>query len=401
MASRYVGKVGLLLKQDGFWGAVKGVFHAVVALAKPIGSGDILFISSGLVGDSSRYRVRNVMEELEGHGFVCKSTVQENPALPSCVKKFKVFVFHKAAFIPQVENLFILAQKAGKEIIFETDDLLFEPELVKDQDFFKNSNEMMKQFYANGVGCEFVGDQYVKTCTTTTTFLAEKLRQHGKKVFIVPNKLSKKDIAVATKNIEIKTKKADEADKNNESEKVVSLGYFSGTHSHNKDFEVAADALLRIMEKYSNVMLFLAGPLDISESFEKFSNRIIKFPFVSREEHFGNLAEVSINIAPLEIGNPFCEAKSELKFFEAAIVKTPTIASATQTFKEAIEDGVDGFLASNSDEWFEKLERLVASHDLRKAMAEKAYQKTIRKYTTQNSNNEEYYEYLKSKVHKA
>ena len=38
------------------------------------------------------------------------------------------------------------------------------------------------------------------------------------------------------------------------------------------------------------------------------------------------MARFDVNLAPLEAGNPFCEAKSELKFFEAALVDVPTVS---------------------------------------------------------------------------
>jgi len=101
---------------------------------------------------------------------------------------------------------------------------------------------------------------------------------------------------------------------------------------------------------------------------------------------------------PLEIGNPFCEARSELKFFEAAIMKVPTIAAATQTYRGAIEDGVTGFLAENELEWTEKLGRLIEDENLRCAMGERAREKTLKDYTNKNSHNEEYYNYLRTNL---
>jgi len=100
----------------------------------------------------------------------------------------------------------------------------------------------------------------------------------------------------------------------------------------------------------------------------------------------------------VEIGDPYCEAKSELKFFEAGVVKVPTVAAATQTFKEAIEDGVDGFVASTDQEWFDKIEKLILDENLRRAVGEKAREKTLQKYTVKNSHQEEYYNYLRSKL---
>src|SRR5438270_307388 len=75
-----------------------------------------------------------------------------------------------------------------------------------------------------------------------------------------------------------------------------------------------------------------------------------------------------INLAPLEPSNPFCEAKSELKFFEAAVVGVPTIASATEPFAAAIEDGVSGLLANDAEGWRRALDLLVSSKDRRRAI---------------------------------
>src|SRR6202035_5617488 len=61
------------------------------------------------------------------------------------------------------------------------------------------------------------------------------------------------------------------------------------------------------------------------------------------------LARFDINIAPLEVGNPFCEAKSELKFFEAALVEVCTVASPTGPLQRAIREGETGKLADTVD----------------------------------------------------
>jgi len=75
----------------------------------------------------------------------------------------------------------------------------------------------------------------------------------------------------------------------------------------------------------------------------------------------------------------------------------PTIASATRTFQEAILDGIDGFTASDTAEWVNKLERLILSPELRSRMGLEARKKALERYSTQTAKNEEYYTYLKSK----
>jgi len=406
MFSRYLGKIRAVIRQEGLFGAAKKIFRATGAILRPVDSGDILFISSGMVGDSSRYRALNVAEELQLHGFKCSAVIQEYPLLMSCADKFDIFIFHKVSNIPRIQKFIEKLKEKNKEIVFETDDLLFDYRYVREQDFFKNSNPLERKFFENGIGGEILADPYVKICTTTTSFLAEKLSEYNKQIFVVPNKLSKKDLTIANSILEAKkltklpasTRGDRLSTRGGKANEAIFIGYFSGTHSHNKDFATIAGALIRVMEKYANVELFLSGPLDIGSALNKFSNRIKQMPYVSREKHFANIANVDINIAPLEIGNPFCESRSELKFFEAGIVKVPTVAAATQTFREAIEDGIDGFVANGEEEWFAKIEKLIIDEKLRKDMGEKAYQKAIDKYSVENSNNEEYYKYLKNKI---
>jgi glycosyltransferase involved in cell wall biosynthesis len=383
-----IGKALKTLRRDGIFKGGKRVITAFFALFRFVGKGDVLFVTGG-VGDSARYRCQHVSEELELNGIHCATTVQDNPLLPNYADRFKVFIFHRVLFTPSVAKLIERVKQQGKEIIFETDDLVYDPEFLQFMDYFKQMNVFEKKLYENGVGGEILKDPCVKVCTTTTTYLAQKLKENNKQVFIVPNKLCIHDLQVAEKILEAK--------KENEN-KEIKIGYFSGNLSHNKDFATINDALMQLMEKYSQVQLYLAGPLDLENKLSKFSDRIGQFPYVQRDKHFANVASVDINVAPLEIGNPFCESKSELKFFEAGIVNVPTVAAATAPFVEAIEDGVDGFVANGTQQWFEKLEKLVIDSELRKSIGEKARVKALEKYATSNANNEQYYAYLKSKI---
>ncbi len=406
------GKAAKTIKEEGLLLGGKRVLSAFFGLFRFVGSGDILFVTGG-VGDSARYRTQNVAEELENHGFKCSITVQDNPFILNYAGKFSVFIFHRVLFTPGVAKFVELLKKQGKEIIFETDDLVYDPKYLEHMDYFKVMNALEKKLYENGVGGEILADSYVKVCTTTTSFLAEKLREFGKEIFIVPNKLSKKDVEVAKKIMGHKTWNmkhgSDDIQHKLENQEysmpnvpgsMIKIGYFSGALSHNKDFATITEALLFLMEKYSNVELFLAGPLGLESALNKFSDRIKQLPYVPREKHFENIAGVDINIAPLEIGNPFCESKSELKFFEAAIVEVPTVAATTQPFREAIEDGVDGLVANGTSEWIEKLEKLILDKNLRKEMGKKAREKTLQKYTTVGIGNEQYYDYLRKAIKK-
>ena len=70
------------------------------------------------------------------------------------------------------------------------------------------------------------------------------------------------------------------------------------------------------------------------------------------------IAEVEINVAPLQ-DNTFTNCKSELKFFEAAICGTLTLATPTFTFRNSITHGKTGFLVP-SHTWDSALQEAIA-----------------------------------------
>ncbi|MFA5985747.1 MAG: glycosyltransferase [Parcubacteria group bacterium] len=402
-----LGKAWQVIKRDGVCRGLQRVFGALFSMFRTVGRGDILFISGG-IGDSALYRTVHVAEELRLNGFRCSVTIQDNPFLSSYVDKFSVFVFHRTLYTEKVKKMIDAIKAQDKVIIFDTDDLVYDPKYLSLMDYYQKMNSLEKKLYQNGLGGEILRDQYVKVATTTTSFLAEKLRAEGKEVFIVPNKLSVKDVRDAEKvckipdhlpAVHMHTHALQAGVRNDKG--IIRLGYFSGTISHNKDFATITDALMRIMEKYPHVELLLVGPLDVESILvQKFRERIVQLPYALRAQHFANVAKCDINLAPLEKDNPFCEAKSELKFFEAGIVFVPTVAVANRTFAEAVQDGVDGFVAHGTDEWVEKLSQLIENKKMRKNMGERAHRTAVERHTTQNAKNLQYYEYLRERIGK-
>ncbi|MFZ2299563.1 MAG: glycosyltransferase [Candidatus Moraniibacteriota bacterium] len=382
-----IGKAFHTLKREGLLRGGRRVFSAFFALFRQVGSGDVLFITGG-VGDSARYRCQHVAEELASQGLRCSSTVQDNPFLVSYADKFSVFVFHRVLYTPSIARLIARIKKQRKEIIFETDDLVYDPEFLQHMDYFTQMNALERKLYENGVGGEILADPYVKVCTTSTTFLAGKLREKGKRVFVVRNKVSQQDVRMAEEILR-DTKK---------DESMVRVAYLSGTPSHNKDFATIVPALTELFERYPSWRLVLVGPLDTSDQLRKFSDRIEHVPFLPRKQYFERVAQMDITLAPLEIGNPFCEAKSELKWFEAGLVGVPTVAAATGTFRAAITDGVDGYVAATTEEWIEKIGKLISDAEFRKRMGEKAREKVLARYTTADADDAEYYNRLREKI---
>ena len=113
----------------------------------------------------------------------------------------------------------------------------------------------------------------------------------------------------------------------------------------------------------------------------RFKDRVVCHPFTNWKKLPELIAEVDINLAPLE-QSIFNEAKSENKWVEAALVRVPTVASKVGAFDKMIEDGVTGFLCSSEDEWEKALSLLIENRKVRMRTAENAYRYCTKKCVT-------------------
>lgn len=368
------------------------VFRGIPKMLKTPQGGDVLFITGGAgEGASALYRCFNQAEELNFNGIKSAVVIQDSPFLLGLADKFKIFIFHRPVKNQKLEVFISKIKKQKKEIIFETDDLLFDEKYFSQVDYFKNASSLEKRLYEKGVGSDLVSDPYVKICVTTTEFLAQKIREKNKQVFVSANKLNKTEVEYANSLLAKERKPGSE---------TIAIGYFSGSAGHDKDFETVKNPILRIMGKYPQIRLLLFGPLKIPDNLKKYGNRIDKISFSGRKKHFRNILETDINIVPLE-DSDFCASKSELKFFEAGILEVPTVAFNNETFKKATDDGDCGLLAADEGQWFEKIELLVKDKDFRDKIGKKARQKTLEKYTTQSQDNQDYYQYLRNKINES
>ena len=99
-----IGKAFKTVQRDGLLVGGKRIWKSFLAMFGRVRPGDILFITGG-VGDSARYRTHNVAEELIMNGFRCSFTIQDNPLLTAYAKKFRIFIFHRVLYTPNVKKL--------------------------------------------------------------------------------------------------------------------------------------------------------------------------------------------------------------------------------------------------------------------------------------------------------
>lgn len=321
-----------------------------------------------IIPQCTRYRVLNKAEQLRKHGFAVK-VVNLSDFQLSMAQNASHIIIYRSPISPELLRLCHLAKEYGKPVFFDIDDLVFDTVYTDQLSYTQGLNSVEKGNYDAGVRNYGYMLENCDGAITSTNQLQEELYKYQSKVLLNRNLASDDLIAISGQYIK------DYSQTSN----IVKIGYFSGSISHNENFELIKPAIKQLLTKYSNVQLHIVGILDIPEDMKPFENQIVTHDYVDWDKLPALISEVDINLAPL-VDSIFNRAKSEIKWIEAALVKVPTVASKIGAFSDVVIDGETGLLATD-DQWFDKLEALVLSPDLRQKLAESAYRAVLENCT--------------------
>ncbi|MFV2044512.1 MAG: glycosyltransferase [Anaerolineales bacterium] len=330
-----------------------------------------------------RYRVYNMIQALEQSQHNTSAaffTQDELEALGEIVDRADVLIVCRAKYSDVLNRVITKARSKGKRVLFDVDDLIFDPSFAHlvlntlGQDLGHPDVWDFWFAYMGRIGATL---ELCERAITTNEFLARRIALHGNKpVSVVPNFLNQEQLEISHRIFQ--EKKSRGFGRNAQ----FHLGYFSGTPTHNKDFEILRDALVELLERDPRIVLRTVGYAEPRDLLPDFRHRIEYFPlqdFVNLQRLIGS---VEVNLVPLQ-DNEFTNCKSELKYFEAGIVGTLSIASPVYTYAKAIQDGENGFLA-NSFEWSGKLDKLMDAMESYPVMAERAHSDCETRYAWYN-----------------
>ena len=280
---------------------------------------------------------------------------------------YSVVLLQRTMINKLFERLFEITQKLKIPTIYDCDDLVFDPTHITSHRF--DIKTPVQWWIEKSIKYKAV----LEKCNyylASTEYLSTIASNMGKKSFILRNGLDSEFI-----------KNCGNYKKLNFDNRIV-IGYMSGSASHNSDFALVSNAISELMQKYDNVYLKVIGMLELPEIFKSkvFRRRVQKVSLVNFYKLPKLMSNFDINIAPLEYGSPFIESKSELKYVYAGVLSVPTVASPSQSYKYAITEGYNGLLASNEEEWHDKLEMLIKDELLMRSMGENAYNHVQRNY---------------------
>ena len=323
------------------------------------------------------YRIEQKIEQLKHADLtVCLYDWRyDRAAFHSEMADLDAVIFYRVAALPDVLLAIRAAQAAGLITFYEIDDLLFDPELFPEPLPSYAGQITAEQHVELSLGVPLfrkaieVCDYAIASTPTLARHMEALVRR--RRSFVHRNALGQRQEIAMTAHRE----PASSADR------PVTIFYGSGTKAHKLDFEhILLPALEAIDRKFGNkVRLVIAGypPLDLGEGvlaraqFEPFTAEI--------ENYWALLREADIALSVLR-RTPTTSAKSEIKWLEAAMFGVPSVVSATDTFEEVIEDGVDGYLAADTETFVDRISALVRDPKRRRAMGEAARRKVLRDY---------------------
>lgn len=302
------------------------------------------------------YRVLNKAEQIRSFGYEVHIVNASDFQLMDARYASHIIIY-RTGYQEIYRVLKKLVEKYHIPIYYDIDDLVFDTRYTDQLSYTKNLPIKEKANYDAAV------EQYGKLlrmcdgAITTTSTLKNALEKYNVPVLLNRN-LANRDLVEISNKV---TKKI--SDK-------VKIGYFSGSITHNENFELIKPALIRLLQEEKQVELHLVGHLDIPEDIRAFKSQIVTHDYMDWHELPEVLGQMDINLAPL-VTSVFNAAKSEIKWLEAALVKVPTLASDIGAYQEMIRHDKTGVLVSD-EKWFEALKELVVNKDKRIQIAENA-----------------------------
>ncbi len=319
------------------------------------------------------YRVLQKAEQLRAAGLAVElfDHASEIGGFIEALPRGDAAIFYRLPALPAQVRAIAAARRAGIPTFYEIDDLVFDGRYFPDS-FESYGGLIDRDVYAGLITGAVLHRAAMSLCDyalASTRTLAAAMQPHVQsgRAFVHHNALGLQQ-----------TRLAASPPRPGRRDNLVRIFYGSGTRAHNEDFEIhAAPALAQVMDRHPGVSLIVVGYLALPQSLAHLAHRITTIePVWDTAVYWGMLAEADINIAVLKPGH-VADCKSEIKWLEAAMLRVPSVVSATQTHREIITHGEDGVLAGSAEEWEAALETLIESAPTRRHMGEAAHAKAI------------------------
>jgi glycosyltransferase involved in cell wall biosynthesis len=319
----------------------------------------VLFVSGSGASATLRYRVRLPEEALRSRGVLTAAVHFTDRRAAGLAERADVVVLYRCPggleIVELVERLH--GRPSPPLVTYDVDDLVFRPEHLEGMDFLDSLTVKQQETFTSDVALRARLVPYADLVTgSTPQILAELALLTESPSALLPNGVGL-----------LGARSAEAARLVPRSHAGFRLGYFSGSATHDADWASIEDGVVEFLRGHRDAELWLVGKVKATAALATVSEQVRTLPLVEWAELPTLLRSVDVTLAPLA-RTPFTEAKSAIKWLEAALVETPTIATPTPPFEAVITPGRSGLLASSPADWFDALGVLAEDGALRLEM---------------------------------
>lgn len=254
--------------------------------------------------------------------------------------------------------------KLNKPIIYDFEDAVYLPD-------FKNTNK-----FVNFLRCPQKFYQIVKLSShviVCNKYMKDFIFPFNHNVSIIPT-------SIDTEKFKLKDLSAN-------NEKPI-IGWI-GSHTTSYYLKTLTKVFIALANKYDFSLKIIGG----GEDFIMPGVNIINEEW-TLEKDVENFQNLDIGIYPL-LDDERSKAKTPFKTIQYMSVGVPPVVSKVGGNIEIVQDGINGFLASNEKEWFKKLSILIENVSLRRELALKG-RKTVEEGYSVEVNAPKFLEILQS-----
>jgi len=269
-----------------------------------------------------------------------------------CKKFDLIIIYREANFLGNIffEKKF---KASGVPIVFDFDDAIWLNDV-------SDGNSNLKWLKRPEKTADIIA--LSNTVIAGNSYLAEYARQYNSRVIVVPTSVNT-DYYFTKSNTENSS---------------VCIGW-TGSSTTLKHFQEALPFLKKVKDKYGNKISFKVI-IDVDIELPELGLKSTKW---TKETEIEELNKIDIGIMPLP-DDKWSKGKCGFKGIQYMALGKPTVMSPVGVNTEIIRDGENGCLASDNEEWIEKLSKLIESKELREQLGE-AGKQTIIKYYSVNT----------------
>jgi len=309
----------------------------------------IIFLTEPLNSPSTRFRILQFKSEFAKHNM--DITVAPIPKklilrinLFNSLPRYDVVVIQRKLF--QRLQFFYLRIKS-KFLFFDFDDAI----LFRDSnasDFHSGSRLGRFKYTAKKADLIIAGNEYLKELAT----------KFNARVVVIPTGINTKLYAPRYTN---------------DKDSPVTLGWI-GSQPNLIYLKTLIEPVNKLYEVHKNIKIKIV----CDDFIDGFACPVEKKIWVEGDE-IADIQTFDIGLSPI-IEDKWTKGKCALKLLQYMSCGIPSVSSNTAVTSKIIKNGVNGFLVSSQNDWFEKLKILVENYNMKKVMGANARQSLVGVY---------------------